>query len=184
MNENIFNFDCIEIDGHNATWSTPSLVTRAQEENDMLHINENWKLNAPISNGLSPDREYDMERIQVLSDEKVEIIPKSALGFQNNLNEVVNSSSEQTMGEQCSQPEQPPIQMHVILAQYYDVGNTRFFIIPQQQATTSTIDTTSVNNIQTVQGLHFKSSGSQKYEGKVVGNVLNSNHVKALNFNS
>lgn len=72
--------------------------------------------------------------IHILSNEKVEILPISSTGFQTELNEVGCSGSQPAIMTTSNQPQQPQNQPEIIIAQYYDVGNMRYFVIPQHNS--------------------------------------------------
>lgn len=126
---------------------TLTLFSGAEEENEISPNNVNWKLNAPIApinsptetqctNESSDDRGYDLNKsnTSACTLEKKEI----QIHFQNQLNEIANSGSKPaTISQQNMQFQQPKKQLQIILAQYYDVGNLRIFVIPQHQAAIS-----------------------------------------------
>lgn len=150
MSHYFFLIDCIEMDhklSHNDLQpaALPSLISNESSSDPGYDLNGNH----------TSAHEPDITKIQILSDEKVDLIPRSAFEFRCKLNKADDLGSDPIMIEQNNtQLQQPQNQFQLIVAQYYDIGNTRLFVIPQQHAATS-----------------------------IVKKSANNSHVKVLNFN-
>lgn len=150
--QEFFDDSCVENMAYNDPQSALSLVspsnTNLKRDNEILIADKSlgcrydYRMNK-LCNLNESARKLEKEKPQLLSIEKVEIIPKSAIQFGTKQNQVPNSDSKEALIPISHQHiQQPQQQSQIILAQYFDMGNCRYFVIPlpQEQAADSIIE--------------------------------------------